>query len=50
MKLVRSETVVKLILALLVGTLAALATYELIKSPRFDRNVDRRIDSPGPLF
>ena len=45
-----SATVIKLIFAFLVGTLAALAAYELVKSPRLDCKVDCGRGSPGPLF
>ena len=46
----RSATIVKLIVALLVGALAAVATYRLVRSPQLDHKVDRGNDSPGPLF
>ncbi|MGA9722017.1 MAG: hypothetical protein WBQ86_06175 [Candidatus Binatus sp.] len=46
----RSSTIVKLIVALLVGALAAVATYRLVRSPQLDHKVDRGNDSPGPLF
>jgi hypothetical protein len=50
MKPVRSATIIKLIFAFLVGALAAVATYELVRSPQFDLNVDRGSDSLGPIF
>jgi hypothetical protein len=46
----RAATVVKLIVALLVGVMAALATFDLVKNPVDCSKVACGRDSPGPLF
>ncbi len=46
----RATVIVKLTIAVLVGLLAALATYDLIKSPVDCSKVACGRDSPGPLF
>jgi hypothetical protein len=46
----RAGTIVKLIVALVVGVLAALAAYDLVKNPVDCSKVACGRDSPGPLF
>jgi hypothetical protein len=49
-KAMRRATIVMLIFAILVGIVAAVATYHLITSSQLDHKVDHGSDSPGPLF
>jgi hypothetical protein len=43
-------TLIKLTIALLIGALAALATYRATSRPSTDHSVRSVPDSPGPLF
>jgi hypothetical protein len=46
----RPGTVIKLIVALTVGILSAVATYDLVTNPVDCSKVACGRDSPGPLF
>jgi hypothetical protein len=43
-------TLIKLTIALLIGALAALATYHATTRPSTDHSVQSVLDSPGSLF
>ncbi len=49
-KTMSSTTLIMLIVALLAGITAAVATYQLVRSQQGDRKVDRSNDSLGPIL